>query len=72
MVRLKFKRAAFVATGGLLVFVVLAEWLLRLMPLPHGRLQYMIAGTAATAAALGTVFVLVAIRKTGWVAKRRE
>ena len=32
----------------------------------------MIAGTAATAAALGTVFVLVAIRKTGWVAKRRE
>ena len=72
MVRLKFKRAAFVVTGGLLVFVVLAEWLLRLMPLPHGRLQYMIAGTAATAAALGTVFVLVAIRKAGWVAKRRE
>ena len=72
MVRLKLKRGAFVVTGGMLVFVVLAEWLLRLMPLPHGRLQYMIAGTAATAAALGTVFVLVAIRKTGWVAKRRE
>ena len=72
MVRPKFKRAAFVATGGLLVFVVLAEWLLRLMPLPHGRLQYMIAGTAATAAGLGTVFVLVAIRKTSWVAKRRQ
>ena len=72
MVRLKFRRAAFLAIGGLLVFVVLAEWLLRLMPLPHGRLQYMIAGTAATAAGLGTVFVLVAIRKNGWVAKRRE
>ena len=71
MVRLKFKRAAFVATGGLLVFVVLAMWLLRLVPLPHGRLQYMIAGTAATAAGLGTVFVLVATRRAGWV-KRRE
>ena len=70
--RLKLKRAAFVATGGLLVFVVLAEWLLRLMPLPHGRLQYMIAGTAATAAALGTVFVLVAIRRAGLLRKRRE
>ena len=72
MVRLKLKRAAFLATGGMLVFVVLTEWLLRLMPLPHGRLQYMIAGTAATAAALGTVFFLVAIRKAGWAAKRRD
>ena len=70
--RLKFKRAAFVATGGLLVFVVLAEWLLWLMPLPHGRLQYMIAGTAATAAALGTVFALVVIRKGGWAGNRRK
>ena len=59
------------ATGGLLVFVVLAKWLLWLMPPPHGRLQYMIAGTAATAAGLGTVFVLVAIRKAGRTAKRR-
>jgi ABC-type transporter Mla subunit MlaD len=72
VVRLEFERAAFVATGGLLVFVVLAVWLLRLMPLPHGRLQYTIAGTAATAAGLGTVFVLVAIRRAGWAAKRRE
>jgi hypothetical protein len=71
-VRPIFKRAAFVATGGLLVFVVLAVWLLRLMPLPHGRLQYMIAGTAATAAGLGTVFVLEAIRRAGRAAKRRE
>jgi hypothetical protein len=72
VVRLKFKRAAFVATGGLLVFVVLALWLLRIMPPPHGRLQYMIAGTASTSAALGTVFVLVAIRRAGWAGKRRE
>ena len=70
--RLKFKRAAFVATGGLLVFVVLAKWLLRLMPPPHGRLQYMIAGTAATAAAMGTVFALVVIRKARSAATRRE
>jgi hypothetical protein len=70
-VRLKFKRAAFVAIGALLVFVVLAMWLLRLMPPPHGRLQYMIAGTAATAAALGTVFALVAIRRARWAASRR-
>ena len=70
--RLKLKRVAFVAAGGLLVFVVLAEWLLLLMPPPHGRLQYMIAGTAATAAALGTVFALVAIRRAHWMAGRRE
>ena len=70
--RLKFKRAAFVAIGGLLVFVVLAKWLLWLMPLPHGRLQYMIAGTAATAAALGTLFALEVIRKAGLAANRGE
>jgi hypothetical protein len=71
-VRLKFKRAAFVAIGGLLVFVVLAKLLLWLVPPPHGRLQYMIAGTAATAAALGTVFALVVIRKAGGAANWRE
>jgi hypothetical protein len=66
---LKFKRAAFVAAGGLLVFVVLARWLLWLMPPPHRRLEYMIAGTAATAAALGALFASEAIRK---VANRRN
>jgi hypothetical protein len=70
-VRLKLKRVAFVATGGLLVFVVLATWLLWLMPPPHGRLQYMIAGTAATAAGLGTVFALVVIRRDSRPAHRR-
>jgi hypothetical protein len=70
-VRLKLKRAAFVGTGGLLVFVVLATWLLWLMPPPHGRLQYMIAGTAATAAGLGTVFALVLIYRDGRGANRR-
>ena len=62
---LKFKRAVLPAVGSLLVFVALAEWLLRLMPLPHRRLQFMIAGTAATAAVLGTVFGWVMMRKDG-------
>src|SRR5271169_737704 len=59
----KLKRTVLRTTGGLLVFVALAEWLLWLMPPPHRPLQYMIAGTAATAAALGTLFALVVIRK---------
>jgi hypothetical protein len=71
-VTLKFKRAVLAAAGGLLVFVALAEWLLRLMPPPHRPFEYMIAGTAATAAALGTVFALVMIRKGRWATNRRE
>ena len=59
----KSKRTVLRTTGGLLAFVALAEWLLWLMPPPHRPLQYMIAGTAATAAALGTVFALAVIRK---------
>ena len=53
------------AVGGLLLFVALAEWLLWLMPPPHGPLQYMIAGTAATAAALGALFTRVVRRGLG-------
>jgi hypothetical protein len=60
------------AAGGLLVFVALAEWLLWLMPPPHGRLAYMIAGTAATTAALGTVFARVVVRRGSWAKHRRE
>jgi hypothetical protein len=59
-VSLKLKRAGVMAAGGLVMFVALAEWLLWLMPTPHGRLQYMVAGTAATTAALGMVFARVA------------
>jgi hypothetical protein len=59
----KSKRTVLRATGGLLVFVALAEWLLWLMPPPHRPLQYMIAGTAATAAALGLLFALVVTQK---------
>jgi hypothetical protein len=58
-VTLKLKRAGVMAAGGLVMFVALAEWLIWLMPPPHGRLQYMVAGTAATTAALGMAFALV-------------
>jgi hypothetical protein len=71
-VTLKFKRAVLPAAGALLVLVALAEWLLWLMPPPHRPLEYMIAGTAATAAALGTVFARVVIRKDCWATNRRE
>jgi hypothetical protein len=70
-VTLKLKRAVLPAAGGLLVLVALAEWLLWLMPPPHRPLEYMIAGTASTAAALGTVFARVVIRKNSWATNRR-
>jgi hypothetical protein len=60
-VTLKFKRAA-PAAGGLLGFLALAGWLLCLMPPPHRPLEYMIAGTAATAAALAAVFARAVTR----------
>jgi hypothetical protein len=63
VVKLNFRRYAFVAASGLLVFVTFARWLLWIMPLPHRRLQYMIAGTAATAMALGAVFACEVVRK---------
>jgi hypothetical protein len=62
-VRLKFQRAVLVAFGGLLAVAALARCLLWLIPPPHRPLEYMIAGTAATAVALGTVFARVVIRK---------
>jgi hypothetical protein len=55
----KFKRALLPAAGALLAFVALAECLLWLLPPPHRRLEYMIAGTAATALALGVTFAMV-------------
>jgi hypothetical protein len=62
-VTLKFKHAVWPAVGGLLVFIALAECLLWIMPPPHRRFESMIAGTAATVAALGTVFARVAAGK---------
>ena len=56
--------------GGLLVFVALAEWLLWLMPHPHRPLQYMIAGTASTVAALGLLFGRIVTGRINWSAAR--
>ncbi len=61
--KLKFQRAVLVACGGLLAVAALAACLLWLIPPPHRPLEYMIAGTAATAVVLGTVFARVVIRK---------
>jgi hypothetical protein len=58
-VKLKFQRAVCVAFGGLLAVAALAGCLLWFIPPPHRRLEYMIAGTAATAVVLGTVFARV-------------
>ena len=61
--KLKFQRAVFVAIGGLLAVAALAKCLLWLIPPPHRPLEYMIAGTAATTVALGTVFARLVIRR---------
>ena len=61
--KLKLRPAVFVAIGGLLAVAVLARCLLWLIPPPHRPLEYMIAGTAATTVALGTVFAGLVIRK---------
>ncbi len=46
--------------------VVLAEWLLWLIPPPHRPFEYMIAGTGATAAVLGALFAGLVARKNGY------
>ena len=56
---------------GLVVFVGIAEWLLFLMPKPHGPLTYMVAGTASTVAALGAIFSRLVRRRDLWIAPRR-
>ncbi|MEO8596338.1 MAG: hypothetical protein ABI759_23675 [Candidatus Solibacter sp.] len=59
------------AVLGLLAFVSLAEWLLWLMPKPHGPLTYMVAGAASTVAALGMLFARLVRRKELWIVHRR-
>ena len=59
---LKFKRKLLLAAAGLLVLVALAKGLLWLMP-PRRPLEFMIAGAAVTAAALGIAFARVVMRK---------
>ncbi len=68
---LNFKRAVPAAILGLVVFVGIAEWLLFLMPKPHGPLTYMVAGTASTVAALGAIFARLVRRRELWSSGRR-
>jgi len=60
------KRAVPSVVVGMAVFVAIAEWLLFLMPKPHGRLTYMVAGTASTVAALGAIFAHLVRRRELW------
>ena len=64
--RLNWKRVAPAAVLALVAFVGIAEWLLFLMPEPHGPLTYMVAGTASTVAALGMLFARLVRRRDLW------
>jgi hypothetical protein len=61
----KFKWAV-PAVTGLVVIIAVAGWLLWLMPPPHRPFEYMIAGTGATAVALGALFAGLIVRKNGY------
>ena len=60
------KRAVPTAVLGIAVFMGIAEWLLFLMPRPHGHLAYMVAGTAATVAVLTALFAHLVRRRELW------
>jgi hypothetical protein len=59
------KRGSFLLVGALLVLAVLAAVVLRVMPPPHRPFEYMIAGTAATGAALALAFGLLQVKGKG-------
>lgn len=61
------KRIAVLSIAGLLVFLVVAALLLRLLPGPHRPADYLLAGSAATLAALAALFVAVI---AGWLKAR--
>ncbi len=52
----RIPRLAALAASACLVFVVFAVALIRVLPAPHGRSDYLIVGTLATLAALITIF----------------
>jgi hypothetical protein len=66
------RKMALTCSVGLLVFVVLAKLLLFLMPVPHVRLHYMVAGTAATLVTLVVMFARVSFRRAIWAAAQRK
>ena len=54
--RLRWLRPVALAIGACLVFAILAVALIRVLPMPHARADYLMVGTLATLAALITVF----------------
>ena len=54
--RFRIPRPAALAASACLAFTVFAVALLRVLPAPHSRPDYLIVGTLATLAALITIF----------------
>jgi hypothetical protein len=54
--RFRIPRPAALALSAGLAFAIFAVALIRVLPLPHGRADYLIVGTLATLAALITIF----------------
>ncbi len=54
--RFRFPRLAVLLLAACIAFGVIAVALLQLLPPPHSKNDYMIAGTVATLAALLTIF----------------
>jgi hypothetical protein len=48
-----------------LVFAVVTALMLLVLPAPHRRVHYMIAGTAGTGALMVVVFIILFRRKSG-------
>ncbi len=61
MVTAEIKRNVILLVGGVAALAALAAAVLRVMPGRHRPLEYMIAGTAATAVALAAAFALLQI-----------
>ncbi|MGA3072143.1 MAG: hypothetical protein ABSG56_00480 [Bryobacteraceae bacterium] len=54
--RLRIPRPAALAASACLAFTIFAVALIRVLPAPHGRADYLIVGTLSTLAALITIF----------------
>jgi hypothetical protein len=65
-VALLFKRTFLLGVGLLLVFVLAIAVSLWLIPKPHARLQYMVAGAVATALTLAAGFGVL-----NWLDRKR-
>jgi hypothetical protein len=68
------KRGVVLGFGALFVFVVFAAGLLRVMPQPMKDSDYLVVGSVATIAALGTLFVVLgtASKGSGLFFKKRK